>query len=104
MLFLYLRPAISEPVVAEPYISGKIDIDDTFYFLALFTRGFYKAVEEISGPEEVIDDFSILNSECVSITLKLHKNRRHYLAYWGILASCGHLAKYLGGKPIVLVG
>lgn len=51
------RSGISEPVISEPYISDKIAIDDSFQFLALFTHGFYKVVEDISGPEEVTVPF-----------------------------------------------
>lgn len=52
-LFLHFRAATSEPVVSEPAIRGKIPIEPSFSFLAIFTRGFYKALEEISGAEDV---------------------------------------------------
>ncbi|XP_065065554.1 TGF-beta-activated kinase 1 and MAP3K7-binding protein 1-like isoform X2 [Rhopilema esculentum] len=48
-----LKQATGEPVIAEPFIQGKIKIKDSFYFLVLFSRGLYKAVEEISGAEDV---------------------------------------------------
>ena len=53
MVYCIHRPALSEPVISEPYVSEKIKIDDSCHFLALFTRGFYRVVEEISGRDMV---------------------------------------------------
>ena len=46
--------------MSEPAIRGKIPIEPSFSFLAIFTRGFYKALEEISGAEDVSTQF-VLN-------------------------------------------
>ncbi len=56
-LNFFHRSATSEPIISEPFLAGSIKVEESFYFLAIFTRGFYEALEEISGSKQVRDVF-----------------------------------------------
>ncbi len=56
-LNFFHRSATSEPIISEPFLAGSIKVEESFYFLAIFTRGFYEALEEISGSKQVRDFF-----------------------------------------------
>eukprot|EP00794_Sanderia_malayensis_P009239 gene9239-10213_t len=55
-----LRSATSEPIISAPFLSGCIPIDSSFYFMAIFTSGFYKTLEEISESDQVNKDIVAL--------------------------------------------
>ncbi|KAK3586022.1 hypothetical protein CHS0354_033144 [Potamilus streckersoni] len=48
-----LSPAVLEPVIAEPFVSGGIPIDSFCSFLLLMSDGLYHALQEATGTEQV---------------------------------------------------
>ena len=62
------RIATDEPVTAEPFINGGIPVDASFYFLAIFTRGFYKTLEEINASSQV-QTLILINKNCAKMLM-----------------------------------
>lgn len=51
--FNKLSDANDEPVIAEPYVSGGIEVDESCKFLLLMSDGLYKSLEQATGSDDV---------------------------------------------------
>lgn len=51
-----LSPAVREPVIAEPYVTGGIPIDSSSSFLIIMSDGLYQAVQDATGTATVNTD------------------------------------------------
>jgi len=56
--FDILSEARGEPVIAEPYVSEGMPLDETCRFLLLMSNGLYKSLEEATGTEQVNRDIA----------------------------------------------
>ncbi|XP_015585361.1 TGF-beta-activated kinase 1 and MAP3K7-binding protein 1 [Cephus cinctus] len=56
--FEELASATAEPIIAEPEISGGIELDDSCRFLLLMSRGLYKSLEEATKSDQVNKDLA----------------------------------------------
>lgn len=48
-----LKPALQEPIIAEPDIIGGIPLDESFQFLLLMSSGLHRSIEESTCTDQV---------------------------------------------------
>ncbi|XP_070580706.1 TGF-beta-activated kinase 1 and MAP3K7-binding protein 1-like [Ptychodera flava] len=70
--FDLLSVAHSEPVIADPEIIGGLPIDESCYFLLMYTNGLYKSLEESTDTKQV--NYEIANMVAAEFTIQTTLN------------------------------
>ncbi|XP_012223011.1 TGF-beta-activated kinase 1 and MAP3K7-binding protein 1 [Linepithema humile] len=58
-----LAASVAEPIIAEPEISGGIELDESCRFLLLMSRGLYKSLEEATDTDQVNKELALIAVE-----------------------------------------
>lgn len=59
-MFLFYRDAKTEPVIADPEVFGKIQLDESCRFLLLMSSGVFTALQDATGVQQVNPDIAAL--------------------------------------------